>query len=125
MVLRYLDDGKLEVDERYGFWENPNRRNSVFELKEARRESNDIKRFFKRYNSEEVEVIETDYNSYAVLFYKRDKYVFFDDDWGQILSRTPTMDPQLLERLIRILEDRDDVERDEWIYPRQEYNGNY
>ena len=125
MVLRYLDDGKLEVDERYGFWENPNRRNSVFELKEARRESNDIKRFFKRYNSEEVEVIETDYNSYAVLFYKRDKYVFFDDDWGQILSRTPTMDPQLLERLIRILEDRDDVERDEWIYPRQEYNENY
>jgi hypothetical protein len=46
------------------------------------REDNEIKKFFKRYNSEEVEIVETDYTSYAVLFYKRDKYVFFDDDWG-------------------------------------------
>ena len=82
MTLRYLDDERLRIDEKYGFWENPERRNGVFELKEIKRESNDIVKFFKRYNSEEVEVVETDYTNYAVLFYKRDKYLFFDDDWG-------------------------------------------
>ena len=93
MTLRYLEDGKLEVDEKYGFWEDEKRKEPRFELKEVKKEDNDIIRFFKRYNSEEVEVVETDYTSYAVLFYKRDKYIFFDDDWGQILSRSPRMDP--------------------------------
>lgn len=118
MVLRFLEDGKLEQDEKFGFWKEKNLRRPVFELKEVEREENDIKRFFKRYNSEEVEIVETDYVNYAVLFYKRDKYVFFDDDWGQILSRKPTMEPQLLERLIRLLDRVHDVERDEWVYPR-------